>query len=125
MLFVIGFGLAAGALLPLLWAFRTTRTRIYAREALWPTKRARWFRLIAEFITSVLLIATAIGLLWRLTCAGVAHALALGMLLHSLLRSSGDFSGRPRWAVILLISALLGGLLSSLLLLWYAGLVIP
>jgi len=124
MVFVIGFGLAAGALQPLLWASRTTRTRIYAREALWPTRRALWFRLVAELATSGLLIVTAIGLLWGFEWAAAVHVLALGMLLHSLLRSSGDFVGRPRWAVIALISALLGGTLSSVLLLWRAGLVI-
>lgn len=124
MFFVIGFGLGVGALLPLLWVFRATRMRIYTQEALWPVKPELWFRLIAEFVTSVLLIVSAIGLAWQFAWAGPLHLLALGMLLYSLLRSPGDFVGRRRWAIILLSSTLLGGLLCSMLFLWRAGLVV-
>jgi len=125
MLFVIGFGVAAGAFLPLLWAFRTTRRQVYAREVLWPARRPLRLRLMAEFLTSALLVVSAIGIAWRFSWAGAVHVLALGMLLHSLLRSSGDFIGCwPRWASIALISVLLGGTLTSFLLLWGAGFVV-
>jgi len=123
-LFVIGFGLAAGVVVPLLWAFRTTRARFYTREALWPARRALWIRLATEVMTSGLLTVSAVGMLWQRPWAGAVHVLALGMLLYSLLRSLGDSVVRPRWAVIVLTGTLFGGIVSSLVLLGRAGLVI-
>jgi hypothetical protein len=121
LLFVVGYGLFVGLLLPLLWAVRATRRHIRPREARWLTGRELRSRLAAEFSTSGLLLITALGLLWRLSWAAPLHVLAMGMLVYSFIRSLSDMEDRVPWPYRLVAGALFAGAIGSLILLFRSG----
>lgn len=119
MLYVISYGLVAGLLMPLLWATWYVRTRRLVGAPGWPTRRSVRFALAGEFVASLMLLVSAVGLLWQLRWAGWVHALAFGMLFHSLIGRLGDVEGHTRWLVS---ATLIGGLLSSYVLIFQYGL---
>jgi len=121
LLFVVGYGLFVGLLLPLLWAVRATQRHIRPREARWLSGRELRSRLAADFSTSALLLITALGLLWRLSWAAPLHVLAMGMLVYSFIRSPSDMEDRIPWPYRLVAGALFAGAIGSLILLFRSG----
>lgn len=118
MLFVIGYGPVADSLLPLTWVTRATRRRIWISKIRWLNRRELGFRLAAEFTASGLLVVSALGLLWGVAWAAPSYVLALGMLIHTLIRSPGDIGGQIRWPIALFVGTLLAGVIGSLVLLF-------
>jgi len=117
MVYVIGFGLTAGSLLPLQWILHAARRRFWVREMRWLTRRELGFWLGAEATASLLLFASSLGLVWRIQWAGPGYLLASGMMIHSLMRNLGDMGGQFRLPSMLLTVVLLLGALASILLL--------
>lgn len=117
MLFVVVYGLTAGCVLPALWVVRVTRRRMVEDGIRRMTQRELRFRMASEFATSGLLLVSALGILWRLPWAAMAHAVGLGMWFYSLLRMPGDLEGRGRWTLgIVVWTALVGGIGSLIVL---------
>jgi hypothetical protein len=76
------------------------------------------FHLVAEFATAAMLILSGIGLLRRTPWAGLLSAVALGMLLYTVIVSPGYFAQQGQWAPVAMFAILLWLAVLCLVLLW-------
>ena len=83
------------------------------------TERVRvLFHIADEFLTATVLIASGVGLLARQSWAAAIYPVAAGMLLYTLIVSSGYFAQKRVWPIVIMFAALLVLTALSLLLFW-------
>jgi len=74
------------------------------------------FHKVAELLTAIALLAGGVGLLLNCTWAGRAYLISMGLLLYTVINSSGYFAQKREWpmvgvfAVILILGVISLGL---------------
>ncbi len=72
------------------------------------TERVRvLFHISDEFLTAAVLIASGVGLLAQQSWATAIYPVALGMLLYTIIVSSGYFAQKRIWPIVAMFGALL------------------
>ncbi len=72
------------------------------------TERVRvLFHIADEFLTAVVLIASGVGLLAPLAWAAAIYPVAAGMLLYTIIVSSGYFAQKRMWPIVIMFAVLL------------------
>ncbi len=78
------------------------------------------FHIADEFITGGLLIAAGIGVLAESDTATKLYPIAMGMLLYTIIVSSGYFAQKRVWRIVGMFAALLVATVVSLAMFWQA-----
>lgn len=118
MIFAAGYAIAVGIMMIVQWTLLGAHGRIPGPDAE-VSGRGRVeliFHWIAESLTSILLVAAGIALLFRQSWAPRFYLLALGLLIYTVINSAGYFAQRREWQMV--------GVFGALLLFAVAGLVI-
>lgn len=83
------------------------------------TERVRvLFHIADEFLTGVVLIASGVGLLAQQSWAAAIYPLAAGMLLYTIIVSSGYFTQKRVWSIVTMFAVLLILTVASLIAFW-------
>ena len=83
------------------------------------TERVRvLFHIADEFLTAALLIASGVGLLAQQSWAVAIYPVAMGMLLYTIIVSSGYFVQKHVWPIVGMFAALLILNVISLIVFW-------
>jgi hypothetical protein len=86
------------------------------------TERVRvLFHIADEFLTAVVLVASGVGLLAQQSWAATIYPVALGMLLYTIIVSSGYFAQKRVWPIVITFAALLVLTSLSLVVFWQAA----
>ncbi len=85
------------------------------------TERIRvLFHIADEFLTAVVLVASGVGLLMQQSWATASYPVAIGMLLYTIVVSSGYFAQKRGWPIVGMFAVVLTLSLISLLVFWQA-----
>ncbi len=76
------------------------------------------FHIADEFLTAAVLIASGVGLLMQLTWAMAIYPVAAGILLYTIIVSSGYFAQRRVWPIVGMFAVLLILTAISLIAFW-------
>ena len=79
------------------------------------------FHITDEFLTAAVLIASGIGLLAQQAWATALYPVAAGMLLYTIIVSSGYFAQKRVWPIVSMFAVLLVLTALSLLAFWQAA----
>ncbi len=83
------------------------------------TERVRvLFHIVDEFLTAVMLLVSGLGLLTQQAWAPALYPLAAGMLLYTIIVSSGYFAQKRAWPIVGMFAVLLVLTGFSLLAFW-------
>jgi hypothetical protein len=118
MIFAAGYAIAVGILMLVQWSLMSAHGRVPGPDVK-VSGRGRLellFHWIAESLTSIVLVAAGIALLFRQSWAPRFYVLALGMLVYTVINSAGYFAQRREWPMV--------GIFGALLLFAVAGLVL-
>ena len=86
------------------------------------TERVRvLFHIVDEFLTAAVLIVSGVGLLMQQSWATAIYPVALGMLLYTIIVSSGYFAQKRVWPIVIMFAVLLALTSLSLLVFWQAA----
>jgi hypothetical protein len=109
------FAIAAGLLMIAQWAFFLITRQVPELQ----TERMRvLFHLVAEFLTAAALMVSGVGLLLQQTWAATIYPVALGMLLYTIIASSGYFAQKRVWPIVGMFAVLLILTAISLIVFW-------
>jgi hypothetical protein len=98
------YAIAVGLLIFGQWAFFLITRQVPELK----TERVRvLFHIAAEFITAALLIVSGIGLYLQLSWAASVYPIAMGMLLYTIIVSSGYFAQKRVWPIVGMFAVLL------------------
>ena len=76
------------------------------------------FHIADEFLTAVILIASGVGLLAQQSWATAVYPVAAGMLLYTIIVSSGYFAQKHVWPIVGMFAVLLILTVASLVAFW-------
>jgi hypothetical protein len=83
------------------------------------TERVRaLFHIAGEFLTAAVLIASGAGLLAQQSWAAASYPIAMGMLLYTIIVSSGYFAQKRVWPIVGMFATLLILTTISLIVFW-------
>jgi len=83
------------------------------------TERVRvLFHIADEFLTAALVIASGVGLLAQQSWATTIYPVAMGMLLYTIIVSSGYFVQKRVWPIVIMFAVLLVLMTISLAVFW-------
>ncbi|HTP09185.1 MAG TPA: hypothetical protein VMP08_13105 [Anaerolineae bacterium] len=109
------YAIAVGLLIFGQWAFFLITRQVPELK----TERVRvLFHIAAEFLTAALLIVSGVGLYLQLSWAMRVYAIAMGMLLYTIIVSAGYFAQKRVWPIVGMFAALLILTAISLLVFW-------
>ena len=109
------FAIAVGLLMIAQWAFFLITRQVPELK----TDRVRvLLHIAAEFLTAAALIASGVGLLAQQAWTVTIYQVALGMLLYTIIVSSGYFAQKRVWPIVGMFAALLILTAISLIIFW-------
>jgi hypothetical protein len=115
MTFPAAYAIVVGLLILGQWVFFLITRQVPELK----TERVRvLFHITAEFLTAALLIASGVGLLAQQSWAAAIYPIALGMLLYTVIVSSGYFAQKRTWPIVGMFAALLILTVISLIVFW-------
>ena len=118
MTFPAFYAIVVGLLIFGQWAFFLITRQVPELK----TERVRvLFHIADEFLTAAVLIASGIGLLAQQSWATAIYPVALGMLLYTIIVSSGYFAQKRVWPMVIMFAVLLALTSLSLLVFWQAA----
>ena len=112
------YAIVVGLLILGQWAFFLITRQVPELK----TERVRvLFHIADEFLTAAVLIASGVGLLMQQSWATASYPVALGMLLYTIIVSSGYFAQKRVWPIVGMFAALLILTAMSLIAFWQAA----
>ncbi len=109
MIFAAAYAIAVGILMIVQWTLVISQRRI-PDPGVALSGRGRLgmaFHWVAESVTSIALVAAGIALLFRQDWAPRFYLLAVGMLIYTVINSTGYFAQRREWPMVGIFGALL------------------
>ncbi len=98
------YAIAVGLLIFGQWAFFLITRQVPELK----TERVRvLFHIADEFLTAAVLIVSGIGLLAQQAWSAAIYPVALGMLLYTIIVSSGYFAQKRAWPIVIMFAVLL------------------
>ena len=109
------YAIVVGLLILGQWAFFLITRQVPELK----TERVRvLFHIADEFLTAALLIASGVGLLAQQSWAVAIYPVAMGMLLYTIIVSSGYFAQKHVWPMVIMFAVLLVLTAISLIMFW-------
>ncbi len=109
------YAIVVGLLICGQWAFFLITRQVPELK----TERVRvLFHIADEFLTAAVLIASGVGLLMQQSWATALYPVAAGMLLYTIIVSSGYFAQRRVWLIVGMFAVLLVLTSISLVMFW-------
>ena len=113
--FLALYAIIVGLLIFVQWAFFLITRQVPELK----TERVRvLFHITDEFLTAAALIASGVGLLAQQSWAASIYPVAMGMLLYTIIVSSGYFAQKRIWPIVTMFAVLLVLTSISLLVFW-------
>ena len=109
------YAIVVGLLMFAQWAFFLITRQVPELK----TERVRvLFHIAAEFLTAAVLIISGVGLLRQQSWAAVIYPVAMGMLIYTIIVSSGYFAQKRVWPIVGMFAVLLVLTAISLAVFW-------
>ena len=111
MIFAAGFAITVGLMMLAQWAVTLARKRVPGKDEGISGRGSRemLFHWAAESLSSIALVFSGITLLQGWSWARDVYFVAIGMLIYTVINSSGWFAERREWAMVGVFAVLLIG----------------